>query len=86
MLERIKRRGFLRLAAAAPLVALALKSDGSRQASAQSGFCRIPDAYCTGTDINGNPACPIHCRLFCGPRNSAYRLNCPVCDEHCPVA
>lgn len=44
--NKITRKAFARLAAAAPLVAIALKSDGSRPARADSFYCRNANSIC----------------------------------------
>lgn len=70
MNNKITRKAFARLAIAAPMVALALKSSGARSVEAAS--CAFQDAICTQT-CNSN--CRAICKnsqcdscLVCGPR------------------
>lgn len=68
--NKITRKAFARLALAAPMVALALKSDGARRVEAAS--CAVQDSLCTdrcGSNCRGvckNSQCDS-C-LVCGPR------------------
>lgn len=71
MLHRMKRRAVLRLAAIAPMAALALRSDGARAARPYN--CSLPTLYCGGEE----PVCSGGCQLFCAPPNA--RTHCPAC-------
>jgi len=76
MLERMTRGKFAKLAAAAPFVVLAMKSDGSREASAQASPCTLYAQAGICGAANGGPCTPV-CKIFC--TYQPYR-NCAICD------
>lgn len=71
MLHQMKRRAVLRLAAIAPMAALALRSDGARAAHPYN--CYLPTLYCGGEE----PVCSPHCQVVCTPPNA--QTHCPAC-------
>ncbi len=69
MHQKLTRLAFARLAVAAPLVALALRSDGSRDASAITFCKRVANACASG--------CNSTCYGFC---NNGFGTGCPACS------
>lgn len=89
MHQKLTRLAFARLAVAAPMVALALKSDGSREAAAQSAaVCNWASYICTAS--TSGPAgvlgpCTQNCRYICEPAlpggPPTLYANCPACTS-----
>ncbi len=78
MFEQMKRRGFLRVMAAAPMVALALKSDGTRAARNPDG-CPAVSLVCTANpDLPNLGPCSSQCKVTC---DNAYLGACPACQN-----
>lgn len=71
MLHRMKRRAVLRLAAIAPMAALALRSDGARAARPYN--CYLPTLYCA----DAGATCSGRCAVVCAPPNA--RTHCAAC-------
>ena len=84
MLERMTRGKFAKLLAAVPMVALALKSDGSRTAAAPSPTrCHFFEQSCS--DEQGG-ICGKRCDWACGPTYKTYwtAYGCAAClDRVC---